>query len=199
MKTVAIKIADLTFDPNNARKHSAKNLEAIAASLTKFGQRKPIVITPDNLILAGNGTVAAAKQLGWATVEATVTPAEWDTDTAKAFALADNRTAELAEWDSNVLATQLMDLDTSGWEIFELGFTHTDIGLFEVEEIEAPTLADGDKKPYQQITFTVHNEQAELIYQALAKVKLEQDISYPENENGNANAIYAICRGFVNG
>jgi site-specific DNA-methyltransferase (adenine-specific) len=122
MKTITIKLDALQLDPNNARTHSASNLTAIANSLTKFGQRKPIVITEAGLVLAGNGTVAAAQQLGWTELVATVAPKEWDAQTAKAYAIADNRTAELAEWDNTVLAAQLIELDTAGWDIGELGF-----------------------------------------------------------------------------
>jgi len=122
MKLETWLIANLTADPQNARTHDKRNLDAIATSLTKFGQRKPIVITPEGIILAGNGTVQAAKQLKWKEVQVTVTPKEWDYATARAYALADNRSAELAEWDTSVLASQLVELDAEGWDIGELGF-----------------------------------------------------------------------------
>jgi DNA modification methylase len=115
-------ILDLNLDPNNARLHSQKNLDAIKASLTKFGQRKPIVITTEGLVLAGNGTLEAAKSLGWDHIDVTTTPADWDLDTARAYALADNRTAELAEWDENVLAKQLLELIDADFDIEALGF-----------------------------------------------------------------------------
>jgi ParB-like chromosome segregation protein Spo0J len=56
MKLETRKLSDLTTDPENARKHDKRNLDAIAASLEKFGQRKPIVVMPTGVILAGNGT-----------------------------------------------------------------------------------------------------------------------------------------------
>jgi DNA modification methylase len=115
-------ISDLTLDPGNARLHSQKNLDAIKASLTKFGQRKPIVINNKGVILAGNGTVEAAKALGWDHIEVATVPADWDEATARAYALADNRTAELAEWDENVLAKQLLDLLDEEFDIEALGF-----------------------------------------------------------------------------
>jgi DNA modification methylase len=115
-------IADLLLDPENARKHSQKNLDAIKASLTKFGQRKPIVTNSAGVILAGNGTVEAARSLGWDHIEVVVVPSDWDEATARAFALADNRTAELAEWDENVLAKQLLELLDVDFDIEALGF-----------------------------------------------------------------------------
>lgn len=122
MKLETIKITNLTPDPNNARQHDEKNLKAIEGSLSQFGQRKPIVIDQANVIVAGNGTVKAAKRLGWTEIQAVRVPADWDADRIKAFALADNRTAELANWDQQVMAAQLLDLTEAGFDIEEFGF-----------------------------------------------------------------------------
>lgn len=116
------KIEKLRFDPNNARKHDARNIDAIAKSLDRFGQRKPIVVVGDGTIVAGNGTVQAAKQLGWTEIVVARIPWRWTPEEIKAYALADNRTAELAEWDSTLLADQLLELDAVGWDVSELGF-----------------------------------------------------------------------------
>ena len=137
-----VSIAELSLDPTNARKHSDKNLSAIAASLNKFGQRKPIVVHR-GVVLAGNGTLEAAKSLGWSEIEVAEVPADWDDDTAKAYALADNRTAELAEWDESELAKQLLELQDADWDITELGFEITkvlDEPNFQPENIEQPRL-----------------------------------------------------------
>ena len=128
-----VSIASLSLDPKNARKHSDKNLSAIAASLNKFGQRKPIVVH-NGVVLAGNGTLEAAKSLGWTDIDVSEVPSDWDLDTAKAYALADNRTAELAEWDEGELAKQLLELVDAYWDIEELGF-----------EVPALSDIDGDK------------------------------------------------------
>jgi DNA modification methylase len=136
LRIETVNINSLTPDPANARKHDGKNLKAIASSLEKFGQRKPIVVTPDSIVVAGNGTVEAAKSLGWTQIAISRTPVGWTWDQIKAFALADNRTAELAEWDDKVLADQLLELDANGWELEELGF----------ENLE-PTTSDDDDEP----------------------------------------------------
>ena len=122
MQIETLDITDLTLDPKNARQHDDKNLQAIEGSLSQFGQRKPIVITEANVSVAGNGTVTAAKNLGWETIEAVRVPADWSKDQVKAFALADNRTAELATWSPEVLAAQLIELEDAGFEIAEFGF-----------------------------------------------------------------------------
>ena len=132
-------IVDLLLDPENARKHSQKNLDAIKASLTKFGQRKPIVINHKGVILAGNGTVEAAKDLGWEHIDVAVVPADWDEATARAYALADNRTAELAEWDENVLAKQLLELMDEDFAIEAIGFEMPEPEI-EPEPDDAPTI-----------------------------------------------------------
>ena len=135
-----ISITDLSLDPKNARKHSARNLEAIAASLEKFGQRKPIVVHR-GVVLAGNGTLEAAKSLGWTEIDVAEVPDDWDNDTAKAYALADNRTAELAEWDESELAKQLLELQDADWDITELGFdipALADIESGDEDEIPEP-------------------------------------------------------------
>jgi site-specific DNA-methyltransferase (adenine-specific) len=138
MITKQIAIAQLSLDPSNARKHSQRNLEAIAASLSKFGQRKPIVVHR-GVVLAGNGTLEAAKTLGWSDIAITEVPNDWDLDTAKAYALADNRTAELAEWDESELAKQLLDLQEKDWDITELGFEVPQLNDIEpTDEDEIP-------------------------------------------------------------
>ncbi len=129
-----VPIDDLIPDENNARTHSKKNIDAIAVSLQKFGQRKPIVINKNNVVLAGNGTVEAARQIGWKGLAVWRVPEEWDADTQKAFALADNRTAELASWDSEILLGQLRELKLEDWNIGELGFK--DFDLKTREEID---------------------------------------------------------------
>jgi DNA modification methylase len=145
LKIESVPIEKLTFDPANARKHSDANLAAIAGSLKEFGQRKPIVITFDNVIVAGNGTVEAAKFLGWSDVDVVVVPADWSADQVKAFALADNRSAELAEWNPEVLSAQLLELEQAGFDIEALGFESVAVDEMEqsaeIVEDEVPEAA----------------------------------------------------------
>jgi hypothetical protein len=77
--------------------------------------------------MAGNGTLEAAKSLGWSEIAVTRCPDDWDSDTAKAYALADNRSSELAEWDEKSLVGQLLELDQNGWDVKDLGFTTDDM------------------------------------------------------------------------
>ena len=137
MKISTIAIAQLSLDPGNARTHSEKNLKAIANSLEKFGQRKPIVVH-NGVVLAGNGTLEAAKTLGWTDITVTEVPSEWDAETAKAYALADNRSAELADWDVDILNKSLLELDEMGWSVEDLGFDMPQVLETEPVDDEIP-------------------------------------------------------------
>jgi ParB-like nuclease domain len=105
-------IESLTLDPANARKHSAKNLESIKNSLKEFGQQKPIVVGPDGTVIAGNGTLEAAKSIGWKNI--IVARTDLTGKRAAAFAIADNRTGELADWDEKQLADTLRAIADDG-------------------------------------------------------------------------------------
>ena len=143
MKIETLQIKELTPDPANARQHDEKNLKAIQGSLNQFGQRKPIVITEAGVIVAGNGTVEAAKRLGWLEIQAVRVPGDWTPEQTKAFALADNRTAELAAWSPEVLASQLVELEAAGFEIEEFGFEKIEVAEEprEIVEDEVPESA----------------------------------------------------------
>lgn len=121
MRLQTVKVDSLTPDPENARLHSDANLQAIAGSLAKFGQRRPLVVW-NNIVIAGNGTLEAAKSLGWTKIQVTRVPPTWTHEDARAYALADNRTAEMARWDDGVLAEQLVELDSVGYDVSEFGF-----------------------------------------------------------------------------
>ena len=97
-RRLRVPIDSLHQLPGNPRRG---DVEAVAASLARFGQRKPIVVADDGTIIAGNHTWAAAKQLGWD--EIAVVRVGDDEATAQAFALADNRTAELGGYDEAAL------------------------------------------------------------------------------------------------
>jgi ParB-like chromosome segregation protein Spo0J len=187
-----VNINSLTPDPANARTHDSKNLKAIASSLEKFGQRKPIVVTPDSIVVAGNGTLEAAKSLGWTQIAIARTPVGWTWDQVKAFALADNRTAELAEWDDKVLADQLLELDANGWELEELGF----VSLQPPSDTDLQNAFDAlnnDESILEQITFTLHKDQMQTVRSALEASKALGEYGDTGNENSNGNAISRVC------
>lgn len=134
---LAIPIDSVNLDAANARKHPEKNMAAIVASLSRFGQRAPIVVQKQGMIVrAGNGRVEAAKSLGWKSIAAVVVD-ESSVD-ATAFAIADNRTAELAEWDNDVLASLLNTMPPD--DLAATGFDKDDLDelLSELTPVFAP-------------------------------------------------------------
>lgn len=190
-----LPVGDLTFDPDNARKHSDANVSAIAESLRRFGQRKPVVVTAQNLIVAGNGTVEAASLIGMTEVDVVRVPSDWTVDEVKAFALADNRTAELAEWNHVELSEQLTELQVSNWDIESLGFSDYAILDVRPDTVENPfsTLEDAPRKDATQMTFTVSLAQAEIVRQVLAQAKhCDRLPADGENVNSNGNALFLV-------
>lgn len=130
LRHLAVPLDTLTPDAANARRHGPRNMEAIKASLARWGQRQPIVVQRKGMVVrAGNGRLEAAKALGWTHIAAVVV--DDDSADAVAFAIADNRTAELAEWDTETLATLL---DTLPTEVkVDTGFTEADLDAMLAE------------------------------------------------------------------
>lgn len=119
-----VALSECSRDPRNARRHPDTNLDAIKRSLTAFGQLKPIVLKGTR-ILAGNGTHEAMEQLGWNAVAVVRAPNDMSDSEAIAFALADNKTTDLSEWDFQEVAMLLREMpealrETTGFAPFEI-------------------------------------------------------------------------------
>ena len=147
-----IAIADLSQDPANARVHPERNLAAITASLRRFGQQKPIVIDKSNVVRAGNGTLQAAIAMGWDSINCVRT--DLTGGDAVAYAIADNRTAELAEWDGDVLIATLEGLRQCDETALDaVGFNEDELEkLFNEVELDGDGTTGepdeaGDEKP----------------------------------------------------
>ncbi len=144
-------LASLTPDPRNARAHSERNLELIALSLQEVGAARSIVVDEDGVILAGNATVSAAQQAGIERVRVIDTDGSelvavrrsgLSPEQKRRLALLDNRTAELADGNTDILATLADDTDLSGlWEPDELA------ALITSETAPPQLLADPDAIP----------------------------------------------------
>ena len=148
MQVISVPISSVCFDNQNARKHEERSISSISSSLLQFGQQKPIVIDGDNKVLAGNGTLQAAIGLHWTNIWAVKT--ELRGALAVAFAIADNRTAELSSWEEDVLWSQLDSLSDANEELFlSTGFTETEMERLqpEDEELGLPVEAENKKEP----------------------------------------------------
>lgn len=152
MNIESVPLSALREDPANVRVHSKRNMDAIKNSLARFDQQKPLVVTFDGMIVAGNGTFAAARALGWKEINVVRLPEEWTKDQITAFAIADNRTSELGEWDYGVLVDTLGNLDeelinAAGWDESGLQF------LLDPPDKPEPKPADENadvKKSYEE-------------------------------------------------
>ena len=140
-----VALDSVTLDPENARKHATRSLSAIASSLTRFGQVKPVVVRGSGrgaVVIAGNGTVEAARSLGWDEISVVRVPKAWTPKQARAYALADNRTSELSEWDYETLRAQLADLEGDGIALDELGWE-----LDEMDDMSAAAEESNSDNP----------------------------------------------------
>src|SRR5258708_17907853 len=121
-------ISQLKPYPRNARTHSRKQVKLIGAAINEFGFTNPILIDESDQIIARHGRVQAAKLLGLAEVP----PGQIGHLTAtqkRAYILADNRLAEKAGWDKEILTVELQSLLADGFEVVLTGFEVPDIDV----------------------------------------------------------------------
>ena len=134
MKIASMDISSLSADPANVRSHGPRNVDAIVASLRQWGQQRPIVVNGKGVVVCGNGTLAAAQKMGWDKVD--VVRTDLTGADAVAYSIADNRTAELAEWDTDlaeVLAGLQKDED---FDHLVTGFTDDEIAELIAADVD---------------------------------------------------------------
>lgn len=130
---------------NNARTHDEAQVSQIAGSIAEFGFVNPILVGDDNVIIAGHGRLMAAQKLGLETVPVIVLSHLTDMQ-RRALVLADNRIAESAGWNEELLGLELNSLQDLGFDLDVIGFT--DDELDELMEFDAPdNESDADAVP----------------------------------------------------
>lgn len=159
MQITHTKTSDLIPYVNNARTHSDEQVSQIAESIKEFGFNNPVLTDGKNGIIAGHGRVLAVQKLGLETVP-TVELSHLTNTQRKAYILADNRLAEKSGWDNELLKIKLETLKDDGFGLDLIGFEDF---IEQVNEIEMPELRSGDRETFQQITFTLHDDQVEQI------------------------------------
>lgn len=191
LRDFAVPVSELTPDPKNARRHDRRNLDSIIASIKASKFRSLIVVQRkgDELIVrAGNGRVEAMKELGHEFIPALVFD-EGD-DEAVQFAIADNRTAELAEWDFEALGENLAYLkDDVGVDMSTLGFTETELEMLTTDQMWAEASDEdlaqpeddredlaGSEKPESVPKVVITGEAATQIRAAFVAAGTEQSI-----------------------
>jgi DNA modification methylase len=114
-------VADLVPYARNARTHSDEQVAQIAASIKEWGWTTPVLVDDEDGLIAGHGRVLAARQLGIKTIPVMVANG-WTDAQKRAYILADNKLAENAGWDTDLLSIELGDLDESGFDLSLIGF-----------------------------------------------------------------------------
>ena len=195
---VKVKLSTIKPNPNNPRIIKDEKFEKLVKSIKDFPKMmelRPMIINKDNIVLGGNMRLKALKELGYKEV-----PDEWvkraedlTEDEQRRFIIKDN--VGFGEHDWEMLATEWDSDELSDWGLDFVGFD------VDAEEYgEDFSLPDGDKAPFQQMTFTLADEQAEQIKNAITDIKATEEYKYCEtlgNENSNGNALYLIIMQWV--
>jgi len=190
MKTEMVKISEVKNNPNNPRVIKDDKFEKLVRSIKEFPKMleiRPIVVNDDMIVLGGNMRLKACKEAGLKEVPI-IKASDLTEEEQKQFIIKDNVSG--GEWDWEMLQNDWNLEELEEWGLDVIGFD------LDAEELgEDFILADGDKAPFQQMTFTLADEQAEQIKNAISDIKETEEYKYCEtmgNENSNGNALYLI-------
>ena len=185
MKTQSVSISKIKPNPNNPRLIKDDKFAKLVTSIQEFPEMlniRPIVVNKDMVILGGNMRFKACKEAGLKEIPIIV--ADLTEEQEREFIIKDNVSG--GEWDWNLLANE-WDVDQlTGWGLDVIGFDIDGDG-FGTDF----SLKDGDKTPFQQMTFTLADAQAERIKEALDNVDVKDGTEYG-NENSNGNKLHQI-------
>lgn len=185
-----VKISDIKPNPSNPRVIKDDKFKKLCQSIIDFPQMleiRPIVVNDDMIVLGGNMRLRACQDAGIKEVHI-VRASNLTPDQQKEFIIKDN--VGFGEWDWAMLAND--------FEVEELENWGLDVPGFDVDSEKMGddfSLPDGDKAPFQQMTFTLADEQAEQLKNAIADIKQTEEYKYVEtfgNENSNGNALYLM-------
>lgn len=146
-----VRTAELTSYEENTRKHSEKQLQQIANSMQEFGFTNPILINEHQTVIAGHGRLAAAELLQYEMVP-TITIDQLTEDQMRAYVIADNQIALNAQWDLELLAQQVSQLDDNAYDLDLLGFGENELAdmLLSDEDITDPYAEWQDMPEFNQ-------------------------------------------------
>lgn len=181
----------LKANPNNPRVIRDEKFKKLVKSIREFPEMleaRPVVVNPDMVVLGGNMRLKALREAG--VEEAPVYIASWDEVKQRQFIIKDN--VGFGEWDWDLLANE--------WEAYDLEAWGLDVWVPEIDPeglTDGFELAEGDKPPFQSLTFTLSDAQAEYLKQRLAEVKQDpafKDMDAAENDNSNGNALSLLAQ-----
>lgn len=189
-----VHIASLVNNPKNNNKHPKEQIERLSKLIQYQGFRNPVVVSNrTGFVVAGHGRIEAAKKLGLK--EVPVMYQDFENEAQEyAYLTSDNAIASWAELDLSAVNTEMLDLGPD-FDIDLLG-----IKDFVIEPMDGvlPDL-NGEEPDCQQVTFVLSNEQKDLLDEAIAKAKKEEDCTDELNQNSNGNALAAILKRYVYG
>jgi hypothetical protein len=186
-----VDIRQVRSNPDNPRFIKGDKFEKLVKSIREFPQMlelRPIVVNKDMIVLGGNMRLKACEEAGIEQVPI-IFADNLTEEQQKEFIIKDN--SSFGEWDWDLLANEW---DTE--QLIDWGMDLPKEWALDPDELgEDFSLADGDKEPFQQMTFKLADEQAEQIKNALDDIKKLDEFKYVEtfaNENANGNALYLI-------
>lgn len=193
--TKNIPLSKLKANPSNPRVLRDEKFAKLKKSIQDFpdmlNYRAIVAVTDADgkyMVLGGNMRLRALQDLG--IKEAPVMLADhWTEEQRREFIIKDN--VGFGEWDWDALANEWDGEQLADWGLEAPGF--------DVSAIDAPELADGPKPEFQQMTFTLHDTQAETVKAAMERAKAAGASESDVNENSNGNALAYIAAHFLNG
>lgn len=193
---------DIREDEHNYRKHSDKNLSLIGKSLDDFGAGRSIVADSTGAVIGGNGTLRAANLRGIPKRIIHTNGDELVVVVRDDIAPDDPRRAKLAIMDNSTTDSSEFDIEALQMDFEPIELENLGVALPEIEEVDFPDLASGEKMPFRQITFTLTNEQADAVDEACKVARqmgIVPDVEESGNANSNGNAIAAVVKAFLAG
>lgn len=189
----------LLANPRNWRTHPGSQAEALRGVLADVGYVQAVIVNErTGHLVDGHLRVQEALKAGQATI-----PVVWvdlsEADEAEVLATLDPLAA-MAGTDSAKLDDLLRDVSTDSAAVQAMLDTlATDAGVVPSLDLEDAfgAIPDGDREPFQQMTFTVSDQQAERVKEALALAKGREDFRGTGNENSNGNALWAIAKAYL--
>lgn len=192
MNVVYKKLREITPYDKNAKKHDKTQIANVAESIKQYGFVQPIVIDRDGVIVIGHCRALAAKKLGMKEVPC-VCVDDLTPEQVNALRLVYNKSNE-SDWDFDLLKDELPELDLSDFDFdFDFGLEADGEDYSPDEFGDEFSLPDGDKPEICQMTFTLHQQQKELIEYAISIVKDNVSETFG-NANENGNALYEVIR-----
>jgi hypothetical protein len=191
-----VPASQLQPNPKNWRKHPEAQANALRGVLAEVGIASAVLAreTPEGGLMLIDGHLRT-ETLHNAEIPVLVLDVS-EEEADKILATFDPLGA-MAESDADALRALLEEVETGSQELADmLTALAEDAGVFNAAEAMAPDLADGDREPFQQMTFTLHDSQVEILKRAMEKAKAEGDFSESPNENSNGNALTLIAEAF---